>query len=142
MGAGKTTVGRELAAFFHKDQTQKGELLLSVRGLGREGAFTNVSFEIHRGEVLGFAGLVGARRTDVGLAIFDSGDPDYRMYSGKHVRHGIVECPVLTFSDWRVAGTVDLNKDGKTVDIRHEAIPDYMPAMTMPFEARVRKPSK
>jgi rhamnose transport system ATP-binding protein len=63
-------VGRELAAFFHKDQTKTGELLLSVKGLGKEGAFTDVSFDIHRGEVLGFAGLVGARRTDVGLALF------------------------------------------------------------------------
>jgi peptidoglycan/xylan/chitin deacetylase (PgdA/CDA1 family) len=42
--------------------------------------------------------------SNVGLAIFDSGDPDYRMYSGRHVRHGVVECPVLTFSDWAVAG--------------------------------------
>jgi rhamnose transport system ATP-binding protein len=41
-----------------------------VQGLGREGAFHHVSFELRAGEVLGFAGLVGARRTDVGLAIF------------------------------------------------------------------------
>lgn len=40
--------------------------------------------------------------SNVGLAIFDSGDPDYRMYSGRHERHGVVECPVLTFSDWRI----------------------------------------
>ena len=42
--------------------------------------------------------------SNVGLAIFDSGDPDYGLYSGRHVRHGVVECPVLTFSDWKVAG--------------------------------------
>lgn len=42
--------------------------------------------------------------SNVGLAIFDSGDPDYRLYSGTHLRHGVVECPVLTFSDWAVGG--------------------------------------
>ena len=35
-----------------------------------EGAFQDVSFDVHRGEVLGFAGLIGAGRTDVGLALF------------------------------------------------------------------------
>jgi peptidoglycan/xylan/chitin deacetylase (PgdA/CDA1 family) len=40
--------------------------------------------------------------SNVGLAIFDSGDQDYRMYGGRHVRHGVVECPVLTYCDWQV----------------------------------------
>ena len=38
--------------------------------LGRRGVFEGVSFDLHRGEVLGFAGLIGAGRTDVGLALF------------------------------------------------------------------------
>jgi peptidoglycan/xylan/chitin deacetylase (PgdA/CDA1 family) len=42
--------------------------------------------------------------SNVGLAIFDSGDPNYRVYAGRHVRHGVVECPVLTFSDWSFGG--------------------------------------
>ena len=44
--------------------------MLSVRGLGREGVFRDVNFDVHRGEVLGFAGLIGAGRTDIGLALF------------------------------------------------------------------------
>jgi rhamnose transport system ATP-binding protein len=63
-------VGRELESFFAKDSSKKGELLLSVKNLGREGAFSGVTFDIHHGEVLGFAGLVGSRRTDVALALF------------------------------------------------------------------------
>ena len=47
-----------------------GEVLLQVEDLGVEGAFEGVSFELRAGEVLGFAGLMGARRTDVGLALF------------------------------------------------------------------------
>jgi rhamnose transport system ATP-binding protein len=55
---------------------------MSVRGLGKEGAFTDVNFDVYQGEVLGFAGLIGARRTDVGLALFgiepaDTGEIDF-----------------------------------------------------------------
>lgn len=42
--------------------------------------------------------------SNVGLAIFDSGDTNYRLYGGRHARHGIIECPVLTFNDWTVPG--------------------------------------
>jgi hypothetical protein len=42
--------------------------------------------------------------SSVGLAIFDSGDADFRLYSGMHERAGVVEVPLLTFQDWRVAG--------------------------------------
>jgi len=40
--------------------------------------------------------------SNVGLAIFDSGDADYQLYSGLHRRHGVLECPLLTFQDWRL----------------------------------------
>lgn len=38
--------------------------------------------------------------SNIGTAIFDSGDPAYRLYSGHHERHGVIEAPVLSFSDW------------------------------------------
>src|ERR671911_484540 len=63
-------VGREVRELFRRERRQPGAVRLSVRGLRREGAFQDVSFELRTGEVLGFAGLVGARRTDVGLALF------------------------------------------------------------------------
>jgi rhamnose transport system ATP-binding protein len=63
-------VGREVRELFRRERRQPGAVRLSVRDLRREGAFQDVSFDLRAGEVLGFAGLVGARRTDVGLAIF------------------------------------------------------------------------
>jgi len=63
-------VGRDMELLKPRQPAHYGGLLLSVRGLGREGAFEDVDFDIHRGEVLGFAGLIGAGRTDVGLALF------------------------------------------------------------------------
>jgi hypothetical protein len=42
--------------------------------------------------------------SNVGLAIYDSGDPQYKLYSGRHERHGVQEYPVLTFSDLNMGG--------------------------------------
>jgi rhamnose transport system ATP-binding protein len=63
-------VGRTVVELFHRNRTAHGPVRLEVRNLGREGVFDGISFELHQGEVLGFAGLVGAHRTDVGLALF------------------------------------------------------------------------
>jgi rhamnose transport system ATP-binding protein len=63
-------VGREIGLLQPRLPAKKGDLVLSVRGLGRDGVFQGVNFDVHQGEVLGFAGLVGAGRTDVGLALF------------------------------------------------------------------------
>ena len=63
-------VGRDVGDFFRRERTEPGEVVLEARGIDRDGAFSGISFELRAGEVLGFAGLVGARRTDVGLALF------------------------------------------------------------------------
>jgi len=63
-------VGRELAALFPKGEAEIGEVLLEVRHLTRKGVFQDVSFQLRRGEILGFAGLVGAGRTEVARVLF------------------------------------------------------------------------
>src|ERR671919_1436148 len=63
-------VGRDVADFFARSDHAPDETVLRVEDLGRDGAFSGVSFEVRRGEVLGLAGLVGAGRTDVALALF------------------------------------------------------------------------
>jgi rhamnose transport system ATP-binding protein len=64
-------VGRAIDDFAIKTAANPhGDRLLSVHDLGREGVFEGVTFDLHRGEVLCFAGLIGSRRTDVGLALF------------------------------------------------------------------------
>jgi len=69
-------VGRPVVEIFHRERRVPGDVRLEVEGLCLAGAFEDISFEIHAGEVLGFAGLVGARRTDVGLALFGITPPD------------------------------------------------------------------
>lgn len=63
-------VGRDPSDFFVRTPHPPGEVVLEVSGLGRRGVFDDVSFEVRRGEVLGLAGLVGAGRTEVALALF------------------------------------------------------------------------
>jgi ribose transport system ATP-binding protein len=57
------------------------ETVLEVRGLACGGEYRNISFELHRGEILGFAGLVGAGRTAVARGIFGLDPPR----SGQHL---------------------------------------------------------
>jgi rhamnose transport system ATP-binding protein len=63
-------VGREIDLTKARTSAARNDLVLAVANLSRRGAFEGVTFDLHQGEVLGFAGLIGAGRTDVGLALF------------------------------------------------------------------------
>ncbi|MBR0367256.1 MAG: sugar ABC transporter ATP-binding protein [Clostridia bacterium] len=63
-------VGREVTEMFPKVECPIGETILKVENLSAGRAVKNVSFELHRGEILGMAGLVGAGRTETAETIF------------------------------------------------------------------------
>ncbi|MFJ2766970.1 sugar ABC transporter ATP-binding protein [Streptomyces sp. NPDC087300] len=63
-------VGRDLDELYPKQATEAGAIALSVRRLTREGVFTDVSFDVRHGEIVGLAGLVGAGRSEVARAVF------------------------------------------------------------------------
>ena len=63
-------VGRHIETYFAPKEHERRSLLLSVNDLRKAGVFSDINFELYRGEILGFAGLVGAGRTDVALALF------------------------------------------------------------------------
>lgn len=63
-------VGREMTSMFPKVDCPIGETIFKVENLAAGKAVKNVSFELHRGEILGMAGLVGAGRTETAEAIF------------------------------------------------------------------------
>ncbi len=69
-------VGRELTTLFPKTEVQLGEKILEVNKLTRYGAFSNVSFDLRKGEILGFAGLAGAGRSEVMQCVFGIDKPD------------------------------------------------------------------
>jgi ribose transport system ATP-binding protein len=85
-------VGRDLSSFYKKEDDahqKRGRIILSVRNMGDRRRVRNCSFDLHEGEVLGIAGLVGAGRTEFARLIYGA--------------------------DQRLSGTVEL--DGKPVSI-------------------------
>ena len=63
-------VGRKLTDIYPKKEVAPGDVVLSVKNLNAGEAVQDVSFELHKGEILGFAGLVGAGRSETMRAIF------------------------------------------------------------------------
>ncbi|WP_423860931.1 sugar ABC transporter ATP-binding protein [Arachnia propionica] len=84
----KLMVGRELTDLFPKEEAKIGEVVLSVQGLNRGSVVKDVSFELHRGEILGLAGLMGAGRTEVLETIFgiEKADSGEILLNGKALR--------------------------------------------------------
>ena len=64
------------------------KVVLKVDGLSRDGEFRDVSFELHQGEILGIAGLVGAGRTELVKCIFGETQPQsgHVLIDGKKVK--------------------------------------------------------
>ena len=68
----KMMVGRELGERFPEKTNKPAEIVLEVRGLTarNQPSIQDVSFDLRRGEILGIAGLVGAKRTDIVETLF------------------------------------------------------------------------
>ncbi|RKN30443.1 sugar ABC transporter ATP-binding protein [Micromonospora musae] len=63
-------VGRDVSSLYPKQDAPLRDTLLEVRGLGRAGVFSDVSFTVRGGEIVALAGLVGAGRSEVARAVF------------------------------------------------------------------------
>ncbi|MBQ8508097.1 MAG: sugar ABC transporter ATP-binding protein [Clostridia bacterium] len=72
-------VGRSVNDIFHKEEAPIGDVVLEVKNLSTKNFLKDVSFKVRAGEIVGFAGLVGAGRSEVMRALFavdprESGD--------------------------------------------------------------------
>lgn len=83
----KSMVGRDLGVQFPKVEVPIGETVLEVQHLTRAGEYEDISFKLHKGEILSFAGLVGAGRTELMHSIFGITKPDSGniLLNGKEV---------------------------------------------------------
>ena len=77
-------VGRELGEQFYKETVDIGDIVLEAKNLTVTGQVKNVSLQLHEGEILGIAGLVGAGRTELLKSIFGQ----YQVDSGSLVVFG------------------------------------------------------
>ena len=68
--------GQALDTTVHARDLGREPAVLEVRGLGRRGEYADISCTIHRGEILGITGLLGAGRTELALALFGMTRPD------------------------------------------------------------------
>ena len=80
-------VGRHIEDYYIHTEHTRGEELLRVENLTRHKEFNDVSFSVHRGEILGISGLVGAGRTEVMETIFGARKADHGkiIYKGEEV---------------------------------------------------------
>jgi peptidoglycan/xylan/chitin deacetylase (PgdA/CDA1 family) len=113
-------------------------------GLPRPTAFRsgNLQYDANLYKALAIAKIPYS--SNVAHAIFNTGDPQFELYSGVHAREGVLECPVLTFADWNVAGRKHLKsltiagtsfaETRRLLDAAHAAEIPLVVVLTHPFE--------
>lgn len=81
-------VGRELTEYYTRSEHIIGETAFEIKNLNKKKVFSDVSFRIRKGEIVGFAGLVGAGRSEIMKAIFgvDSLDSGEIFINGEKVK--------------------------------------------------------
>jgi len=84
----KMIIGRDMTEQYPVINCNKGEVVLKVEHLCSRNVFDDISFEVHKGEILGFSGLVGAGRSEIMRAIFgiDKFTKGYIEIEGKEVK--------------------------------------------------------
>ena len=104
-------VGREIKEQFPRVQCEKGQKIFEVRNLNAGRMVRNINFELYAGEIVGFAGLMGAGRTETTRAIFgvDPKESGELLLDGKPV---IIRCPADAIKAGIVLAPEDRKKDG------------------------------
>lgn len=80
-------VGRKLDNVYPKERVELGDRIFEVKDFSSDGIFENINFHAARGEIVGFAGLVGAGRTELMRAVFglDPKDEGQVLLKGKEL---------------------------------------------------------
>ena len=111
----KSMIGRERSLFYDRDAIEPGDVVLQVRRLSKQGHFENVSFDLHRGEILGFGGVVGAGRSALMNVLFgaDRRDKGDILLNGRPInphspREAIEQGVAMIPEDRKVLGLFDL----------------------------------
>ncbi len=86
----RAMVGRDVVEREQAGVIERGEVVLKVERLTREGVFVDISFEVRSGEIVALAGLVGSGRSEVARAIFgiDRYDAGAVYVGGERLKKG------------------------------------------------------
>ena len=119
-------VGREIKEKFPRVTCQKGKKIFEVRNLNAGRMVRNVSFSLYEGEIVGFAGLMGAGRTETTRAIFgiDPKESGQILLDGREIA---IHSPSDAIRQGVVLAPEDRKKDGlcTKLSIRHNiALPN------------------
>lgn len=102
-------IGRNITDLFPERPANPGSVVLETKGLTKQGTFENISFSVRAGEIVGFAGLVGAGRTELaqsifGIDSFDEGEIylDGMKFNPQSPRHAI-KCGVAYLPENRLS---------------------------------------
>ena len=101
-------VGRSVDVDYPHRNVELGEVVLKLDGVTREGIVENISFELHKGEILGLAGLVGSGRTEIAEAIFGA-----EHYDGGIIEVGGKKVVISSTADGKKNGIGLLTEDRK-----------------------------
>lgn len=106
-------VGREMGDLYPKAEVEIGEPILKVKNLNKPGLLHDINFEVKQGEILGFAGLAGAGRTEIaecicGLMKHCSADVEFfgKPFKAKSYREAIKEGLIYVSEDRKKYGLV------------------------------------
>ncbi len=119
-------VGREIKEKFPRVECNKGKKIFEVKNLNAGRMVRDINFSAYEGEIVGFAGLMGAGRTETTRAIFgvDPKESGEIYVDGKEVK---ITCPMDAIKNGVVLAPEDRKKDGlcTKLSIRHNlALPN------------------
>ncbi len=113
-------VGRDLKDKFPKIAIEPGEEVLRVENLNRKGVLHDINLSLRRGEILGIAGLVGSKRTEMARTVFgaDKRDSGQVIIRGKRVE---IKSPAHAISNRLALLPEDRKREGilRYMSVRH-----------------------
>ena len=137
----RSMIGRERSLFYDREAVETGEVTLQVRDLGRHEHFERVTFDLHRGEILGFGGVVGSGRSALMRVLFGterrtSGDIrlNNRVFSPATPTEAIALGVAMIPEDRKSLGLFDMQSLLENIVIVHNEL--HMPVLNHPYENR------
>lgn len=118
-----------------REEIENREIRLEVRGLTKDGLFSDISFDVRRGEILGVTGLVGSGRSEVMQAVFG-----VEPYDGGHVFLDGAEITIRSVDEAISLGLALLpeNRKRQGLVLMHNLVDNVTLATLRHFTSRVR----